>query len=631
MITSARNLSLKVKITLSVLVCISIITSILTWRASSILFEQTRHGVYNRAISLSNTAVESLEYWLVSHKDVVDAAATVNSLEEAIVALPQAKKAGRFDEVFFAQVNGDVYLAGTSTPYPEFDARGRDWFKQASNQRKTVVSKPYVGAQQGHTMLTISTPVYANGQMIGILGADLKLGSIQKNLNSYQVGDNAFAMMLNKEGTILSHPQESLLMTPFNRYAPKLSNTAIRSASDENRIEISIRGGQEKLLYFASVPNSDWIFALEMDRSTEEANHDALLKQLIFTGIIVALIVLFVIWWMVSFQLKGLTQVSKALEEISEGDGDLTQRITIQSNDEVGQLAANFNRFTEKMHLLVSNIHNYSTQLSSQADITSRHADENAHRIDHQQQEINMVATAVTEMSSATQEIASNAENTAREGAATVEISNQGEREVLNSQESILSLASDISDATSVIQELEMHAQEISGILSTIQEIAEQTNLLALNAAIEAARAGEQGRGFAVVADEVRVLSQRTHDATGEINRNIDTLQSTTQRAVSSMQTSQNNAEKAVTDARIASESLQRITQSANMINDMASQIAAAAEEQSLVTEEITRNTNEVKDVSQALAEQAQDASAQASELNSISGELYQEVSRFKL
>lgn len=247
------------------------------------------------------------------------------------------------------------------------------------------------------------------------------------------------------------------------------------------------------------------------------------------------------------------------------------------------------------MHLLVSNIHNYSTQLSSQADITSRHANENAHRIDHQQQEINMVATAVTEMSSATQEIASNAENTAREGAATVEISNQGEREVLNSQESILSLASDISDATSVIQELEMHAQEISGILSTIQEIAEQTNLLALNAAIEAARAGEQGRGFAVVADEVRVLSQRTHDATGEINRNIDTLQSTTQRAVSSMQISQNNAEKAVTDARIASESLQRITQSANMINDMASQIAAAAEEQSLVTEEITRNTNEVK------------------------------------
>ncbi len=178
---------------------------------------------------------------------------------------------------------------------------------------------------------------------------------------------------------------------------------------------------------------------------------------------------------------------------------------------------------------------------------------------------------------------------------------------------------------------MNQHAQNINTILSAIQGIAEQTNLLALNAAIEAARAGEQGRGFAVVADEVRVLSQRTHSSTQEIQQTIETLQKTTTQAVNIMTESSKLSESSVEDANVAAQSLVKIGEAVGTISDMATQIATAAEEQASVTEEITRNTQGIRDVSDELAKEAQEASQQAELLSSLSKELQQEINRFKL
>jgi methyl-accepting chemotaxis protein len=305
-------------------------------------------------------------------------------------------------------------------------------------------------------------------------------------------------------------------------------------------------------------------------------------------------------------------------------------QIATRSQDEVGQLAQNFNQFVARLHGIVSRLRDVTVELAAQSRTQAAGAEARSQRVRQQQDEIVMVATAVTEMASATQEIAGNAEFAANTAGDAVRLAVAGQSQVGQSQRSITGLADEVSDASQTIHELDGHAQKISGILATISGIAEQTNLLALNAAIEAARAGEQGRGFAVVADEVRVLS-RTHDSTAEIQQMIEALQQTTRKAVGGMETSRQLAGTSVEDAEAANLSLGRINEAIGAISDMATQIAAAAEEQTSVTGEISRNTENIRHVSQALAAQAGEEAAQAAQLKSLTERLEQEIGRFRL
>ncbi|NOI29322.1 methyl-accepting chemotaxis protein [Vibrio coralliilyticus] len=626
------KLSLKQKLIGASLLAVVLMASALTWLSADQLFQQTRNGVNARAESLATAASEGISDWITIREDIAKAFNDYSQEQDVVPYLQLARKAGGFDDIFLGTPEGGMFRSHPERNRADYDPRVRPWYKDANAAGRQIITTAYKDAITNALLVTIAEPVRRNGKLVGVVGADVLIDQLIDDVINLDAGENAYAMLIDtQDGTFLAHPNKDLSLKPVTTLSKKLTMSAIENAANSGAMEIIERKGQEKFYFFKKVPDTQWIFAIEMDRQTEEAAHTALLENLLLTATIITIIVIAVVSWLVSFLFRDLGRVSHALEEIASGEGDLTQRLEPRSDDEVGQLATNFNTFVGNMHAMVSKLSHVSASLSEQAKQTAEHAEERSARIRLQQDEINMVATAINEMAAATQEIAGNADNTAQNSTEAVTACVHGGKQVVQTQSSIQNLAQEVQVATDVIQELETHGNSISTILSTIQDIAEQTNLLALNAAIEAARAGEQGRGFAVVADEVRVLSQRTHASTQEIQQMIETLQSTTGKAVSIMGDSRQLADTSVTDADSAAVSLTQIQSAVEQISDMATQIASAAEEQASVTSEITRNTVGIRDVSNELADEAHDAAAQAAQLSELSHELEQEIGRFKL
>lgn len=626
------KLSLKQKLIIASLSAVVLMASVLTWLSAQQLANQTHQGVQDRAESIANAATSGIADWIAIRKDIASAFNQYVGEENVVPYLQQARNAGGFDDIFYGTPKGEMFRSHPERNRADYDPRVRPWYIDAKNAGRQMITTAYQDAITNALLVTIAQPITQGTQLLGVVGADVLIDQLINDVINLNVGKNAHAMLIDtQDGNFLAHPDKTLLLKPVSQLFDRLSLQDIKQAADEGSIHRLHQGNQEKLYYFKSVAHTPWIFAIEMDVTTEEAALNQLMIKLVVTSLVITAVVIALVSWLVSFLFRDLVRVSTALEAIASGEGDLTQRLEPRSDDEVGQLAANFNTFVGNMHAMVSKLSLVSASLSEQSKSTARNAAQRSERIRLQQDEINMVATAINEMAAATQEIAGNADHTAQNSTQAVSACMQGGKQVVQTQSSIQNLANEVQVATKVIQELEVHGNSINTILSTIQDIAEQTNLLALNAAIEAARAGEQGRGFAVVADEVRVLSQRTHSSTKEIQHMIETLQGTTLKAVGIMRDSGQLAGTSVEDADLAAHSLTDIQHAVERISDMATQIASAAEEQASVTSEITRNTVGIRDVSNELADEAHDAAAQARQLSELSLELEQEIKRFKL
>jgi methyl-accepting chemotaxis protein len=310
--------------------------------------------------------------------------------------------------------------------------------------------------------------------------------------------------------------------------------------------------------------------------------------------------------------------------------GNLNTRLALKTHDELQRVATDFNNMGDAFKDVVMQIANATAQLATMAEQTAVITEQTNQAIQTQLTETTQVATAMNEMSATVQEVASNTNNTSQ---AANEVNSQtveGQKAMQDTIVRIQQLSETVEEAGTVIQQLELHSVEIGSVLDVIKGIAEQTNLLALNAAIEAARAGEQGRGFAVVADEVRTLASKTQVSTEEINQMIEKLQSGSAQAVAAVNSSQQLARSAVEQASKTGVALTNISGSIERVNDMSAQIASAAEEQSAVTEEINRNIVQINEMTEQTAIGAQQTSAANSEQTRLAAELQNLVARFK-
>ena len=622
-----KNLSLKQKILLSVVIALSLVISLLSWQSYSSQKNLLLQGSQEQLQRLGTQQAASVSDWLSARRDVIQALGNKAS-SEPLNALQQAQVSGRFQLTYFGESSGKMHDSDPSINRDGYDPRSRGWYQEAMGKGGLIVTKPYLDVAYNIMVVTLAQPVSG-----GVIGGDLSIASLVEDVTKMQLPADGFAIMMHKDGTIIAYKDAAKAMKPASEIDNDLTNALIEQSKSSKELVPAYfdNEGRDKLLWAVDIPDTDWELVMVLDKAALEAPLSSLLMTQLGMALLVLVGSILAISWLVSMLLGPLTKVSQALARIADGNGDLTQRIKIDANDEVGQLANSFNRFVGSQHQLIGNIRKLANELNADAErslVTNQAAVDELQR---QQQEVTMVATAVTEMASATMEIAGNAENTAAAAQQSAQSSEQGKMLVNKTRQSINGLAEEVGQATEVIGELSRHAQAITSILSTIQGIAEQTNLLALNAAIEAARAGEQGRGFAVVADEVRVLSRRTQDSTQQIQSTIETLQQTTARAVSLMQTSQGLADNSVQDADQAVRALEEITSAISLISDMAGQIATAAEEQTQVTGEITQNTTAIKDVSDEITAAAMRDLDQAQSLKGRATDLNQQVSTFIL
>ena len=365
----------------------------------------------------------------------------------------------------------------------------------------------------------------------------------------------------------------------------------------------------------------------EVEAATDVGASHARVTTVLIVGGIVCLLMIIFFPGLITNPLRELLQ---RIRDIADGEGDLTQRVVVHSNDELGQLSRAVNAFLEQLQTLIRQVAESTLQVASAAEEMSAIASGQEKLVNEQYMAVDQVSTAATEMSAAIHEVADNAHSTAdaareadRQGHAAADV-------VSATMSDLRRLAADVEEAAGVINNLEQDTDKIGGVLSVIEGIAEQTNLLALNAAIEAARAGEQGRGFAVVADEVRALAARTQDSTRDIQQMIQKLQSGTGQAVAVMQRGAELAGQSVEKAGATETSLSETSASVMRINEMAAQIAAACEEQSQTTEDIARNISGIRDLSNQSAQSSQESRDASNALARLASALQEQVGRFK-
>ena len=591
-----------------------------------------REDLDNYLNEMGEVTAGSIQTWLNGRIMLVENAAqniAINPEPANVASLLEQKT---LTSTFMATYLGDATGHFTIRPdvkMPDgFDPRVRPWYKGAESSSTSTLTEPYIDAATGQLIISVATASKKSGQSVGVVGGDLSLQSLVDTLAARDFDGMGYVFLVSADGKILVHPDKALVMKSLKEAYPQ---DTPRISSDFSEVTVD---GKTRIVTFAPIkglPSVNWYIGLSVDKDQafamlSEFRASAVIATIIAVGIILALLGM-----LIRILIQPLHVMTRAMEDIADGEGDLTKRLTIVNNDEFGVLGTAFNRFVERIHGSIREVSSATGQVNEVALRVVAASNSSMYNSDQQASRTSSVAAAINQLGAAAQEIARNAAQASNQASDARGLAEDGQQVVDRSIKAMNQLSSMLSASSSNIESLNSKTVNIGQILEVITSISQQTNLLALNAAIEAARAGEAGRGFAVVADEVRNLAHRTQESAQQVQTMIEELQVGARESVSTMSESQRHSQDSVEIANLAGERLNSVTQRIGEIDGMNQSVATATEEQTAVVESINVDITEINTLNQEGVENLHATLRACSDLEQQASRLTQLVGSFRI
>ncbi len=581
---------------------------------------------------MGDVTSSNIQNWLGGRLLLVEQTAQTlardHSPETVSALLEQPALTSTFTFTYLGQQDGAFTMRPDSPMPAGYDPRSRPWYKDAVAAGGLTLTEPYVDAATQELIITAATPVKAAGNTLGVVGGDLSLKTLVQIINSLDFSGMGYAFLVSGDGKILVHPDKEQVMKTLSEVYPQ--NTP-KIATGFSEAELH---GHTRILAFTPIkglPSVTWYLALSIDKDKAYAMLSKFRVSAIAAALISIVAILILLGLLIRLLMQPLHLMGRAMQDIAQGEGDLTKRLAVTSRDEFGVLGDAFNQFVERIHRSIREVAGTAHKLHDVSQLVVNASNSSMANSDEQSNRTNSVAAAINELGAAAQEIARNAADASHHASDANHQAEDGKQVVEQTIRAMNELSEKISASCANIEALNSRTVNIGQILEVIKGISEQTNLLALNAAIEAARAGEAGRGFAVVADEVRNLAHRAQESAQQIQKMIEELQIGAQEAVSTMTESQRYSLESVEIANRAGERLSSVTGRIAEIDGMNQSVATATEEQTAVVDSLNMDITEINTLNQEGVENLQATLRACGELETQAGRLRQLVDSFKI